>query len=81
MTNKFNGSWINFYTEFANALLKYRNNRQELIRIIKKVFESVDMKLPKLEKDNLVIDIDPFTVFALFNKNLTDLNRKKILHK
>ena len=79
MINKFNGSWIKFYTEFANALLKYRNNRQELIRIIKKVFESVDMKLPKLEKDNLVIDIDPFTVFALFNKNLTDLNRKKIL--
>ncbi len=79
MANKFNGGWINFYTEFANALLKYRNNRQELIRIIKKVFESIDMNLPKLEKDNLVADIDPFTVFGLFNKGITDLNRKKII--
>lgn len=79
MTNKFNGSWINFYTEFANVLLKYRNNRPELIRIIKKVFESIDMKLPKLEKDNLVADIDPFTVFGLFNKGITDLNRKKVI--
>ena len=75
----FNGGWIKFYSEFADVLLKYRNDRNELIRIIKKVFESIDMKLPKLEKDNLVVDIDPFTVFGLFNKGITDLNRKKII--
>lgn len=75
----FNGGWIKFYSDFADVLLKYRNDRNELIRIIKKVFESIDMKLPKLEKDNLVVDIDPFTVFGLFNKGITDLNRKKII--
>ena len=75
----FNGGWIKFYSEFADVLLKYRNNRNELIRIIKKVFESIDMKLPTLEKDNLIVDIDPFTVFGLFNKGISDLNRKKII--
>ena len=75
----FNGGWIEFYSEFADVLLKYRHDRNELIRIIKKVFESIDMKLPKLEKDNLVVDIDPFTAFGLFNKGITDLNRKKII--
>ena len=53
----FNGGWIKFYSEFADVILKYRNNRNELIRIIKKVFESIDMKLPKtvtiIGNDNL----------------------------
>lgn len=35
--------------------------------------------MPTLEKDNNLIDIDPFTVFGLFNKKLKDDNRIKIL--
>lgn len=72
-------SWAEFYMEFADKLREYANNRVELIEKIVKVYSIIDMKLPKLEKDNKIIDIDPFTVFALFNKNLTDENRRKII--
>ena len=31
------------------------------------------IKLPTLERENNIVDIDPFTVFALFNKNIKDI--------
>ena len=37
------------------------------------------MKLPKLESEDSIIDIDPFTVFGLFNKGITNANRIAIL--
>lgn len=36
------------------------------------------MKLPELDSDDAPGDIDPFTVFGLFNKGITDANRKRI---
>lgn len=73
--NKF--AWIPFYEEFADKLLKYKNNRQALISLIKKIYADIEMKLPKLDYDE-PIDIDPFTVFGLFNKGITTSNRIKI---
>nr|DAZ33556.1 MAG TPA: hypothetical protein [Caudoviricetes sp.] len=36
--------------------------------------------MPTLEKDNQLVDIDPFTVFSLFNKSsMKESNRIKIL--
>lgn len=37
------------------------------------------MKLPTLEKDNEIIDIDPFTIYGLFNKGITTANRISIM--
>lgn len=72
--------WVDFYNEFANKLLSYRNNRQELIGKVRSVYEEIDINLPKLEKDYEIVDIDPFTVFGLFNKSsLREDNRIKIL--
>lgn len=71
--------WIDSYTELATKLLAFKNNRKELIRKIQKVFPTVGIKLPKLGKDNLPADIDPFTVFGLFNKGITEANRISIL--
>lgn len=73
-------SWINFYMEFADALLAYKNSRAELIEKIREVFGLTEMKLPKLEADDDLEDIDPFTVFGLFNKGISDKNRIKILN-
>lgn len=73
-----NFSWIPFYTAFADELLKYKNNRKALIDLIKKIYSDINMKLPKLDNGE-VFDIDPFTVYGLFNKGLTDNNRKKII--
>lgn len=71
-------TWTNFYQEFADKLLAYGNDRQALISMLNEVYLRIGMPLPKLEADELR-DIDPFTVFGLFNKGITDANRQKII--
>lgn len=72
-------SWIEFYQEFATQLLPYRTNRNELISKIKSSYQKINIKLPTLEKGKNVIDIDPFSIFGLFNKGITTDNRIKII--
>ena len=72
--NKAYQIWANFYMEFADNLLQYSNDRKKLIEKIKNVYKNTDMRLPTLERGE-IIDIDPFTIFGLFNKGLTDINR------
>ena len=71
--------WTLFYSEFATSLLEYTENREELIKKVKEIYQRANIKLPTLEKDNNIVDIDPFTVFGLFNKGITDANRIAIL--
>lgn len=71
--------WIEFYSEFATKLLSYKNDRQSLIRKIYAVYTAINMKVPKLESGEEIIDIDPFTIFGLFNKGITTANRIAIL--
>ena len=71
-------TWISFYKELSDKLLTYRDRRDDLINKLATVYESIGMSLPKLEADELQ-DIDPFTVFGLFNKGIKDANRKKIV--
>lgn len=81
MDNKVGLTWINFYMEFASVLLKYKNNRNILIDKLKRIYRENDkyIKFPTFEKDKDIIDIDPFSVFGLFNKGIKDSNRKLIL--
>lgn len=75
-----NFTWIPFYKEFANKLLEYQNNRSELINKIKDIFLKMsNLTLPTLERNNNIIDIDPFTVFGLFNKGITNYNRLELI--
>lgn len=71
--------WVDFYMEFATKLLEYKKDRSTLISKLQGVYSGIGIKLPKLEKDNVPKDIDPFTVFGLFNKGITDSNRITIL--
>lgn len=74
--------WVEFYKEFAHKLLDYENNREELIRRVKKIYEDTEINLPTLEKENKLVDIDPFTVFGLFNKtSMKETNRVNILNE
>ena len=66
---KANKDWIEFYKEFANKLLEFKNNRKELINKLKSSFEYINIKTPKIFEEK---DIDPFTVFGLFNKGMFD---------
>ncbi|MFR2890292.1 MAG: AAA family ATPase [Clostridium butyricum] len=78
ITNKYD--WMDFYKEFAEKLLVYKGKRQELVSKVKKIYENTGINLPTLEKDNKIIDIDPFTVFGLFNKSsMKEENRIKII--
>lgn len=74
-----NFTWIDFYVEFADKLLIYKNNRKLLLDKLCLVFEKANMKFPKLESDDSLIDIDPFTAFGMFNKKMKNENRKKLL--
>lgn len=74
-----NFTWIPFYMEFAEQLLTYKENRQGLIKTIKEIYKEINLPLPTLERDNDITDIDPFTVFGLFNKGITTENRLAII--
>ena len=76
--------WTDFYMEFADKLLEYKNNRKNLINKIQNVFNNLNMTLPTLERDDqgkdiVPFDIDPFTIFALFNKQISYENRINII--
>ena len=71
--------WVDFYQEFAQKLVAYRDNRLDLIKKVKEIYKLSAISMPTLEKENNLVDIDPFTVFGLFNKKLRDENRIKLL--
>lgn len=73
-------TWTDFYKEFAQKLVAYKDNRLQLTKKVKEIYELSGISMPTLEKDNNLVDIDPFTVFGLFNKNLRVENRIKILN-
>lgn len=39
-------TWVPFYTELANKLLPYKNDRAALIDKLQAMYESIDTKLP-----------------------------------
>ena len=77
-------NWTNFYEAFATQLLKYRNRREELVAGIHKISEKIAVmsvlndEYEEGIKGGPLKDICPFTVFALFNRGLTNENRQKI---
>lgn len=74
--------WVDFYMELASALLKFKNNRNELINILKTIFSDAGMNFPFKERGKEVYeDICPFTVFGCFNKGITNANRIALLEQ
>lgn len=72
-------TWIPFYKEFALKLLQFRNNRQPLIDWIYSNIKSEYIKhLKDAPNGRHVADIDPFTVFAIFNRGISHDKRAKI---
>ena len=72
-------TWVDFYVEFASKLLAFKGDRAALYVKIKDAFAAADIKLPKLDSITPPADLDPFTVFGLFNKGITDGNRRKLI--
>ncbi len=80
MDNALQYVWVDFYKELAQKLLQFKNDRATLIENVKRIYETTGINLPTLERDNAIVDIDPFTVFGLFNKSsMKQSNREKII--
>ena len=70
--------WVPFYEELADKLLAFKNDRPALIEMTMSVYQSLGMKLPTLESTPVPDDIDPYTFYGLFNKGISDANRRRI---
>ena len=74
-------TWIPFYKELAQKLLPYRHNMQGLLEFIYSLKDNKGKLLTDYihdSKGNRVPTIDPMSVIAIFNRNISMANRKKI---
>ena len=70
-------TWIPYYKEFAQRLTQFQKDRKRLLNLI---YDTRDELLAKYLHDqggegDLLEDIDPFTVFGLFNRGIKHENR------
>lgn len=72
-----NYTWIPFYMEMANKLLGFKEDRKSLLDIVYSLDKQF-VSYIKADDGGHVSDIDPFTVFGIFNRGLTDTNRLKL---
>ena len=75
--------WTSFYEEFATKLQAYQDNRAPLVQAIHQLAQTCDVlnvlqDQPVKDQPEPLTDICPFTVFALFNRGIKDVNRKFI---
>ncbi len=81
---KNNFSWIPFYKELADNLESWENNQKEIIEFIELLREKNLKVTPLTDKDDqdnrfLLTEIDPFTVFGVFNRGISEKERIAIL--
>ena len=85
MDKKENFSWIPFYSELAKALLAYKNNRKPLVDFVYSDLSQVGgrslVDYIHMEDGSKVKDIDPFSLFAIFNRHLRPENKRGFLQK
>lgn len=70
-------TWIPYYKEFAQRLTQFQKDRKRLLNLI---YDNRDELLAKYLHDqggegDLLEDIDPFTVFGMFNRGIKHENR------
>lgn len=78
-------TWIPFYKELAKALLIYKDNRKPLVDWIyselSKVGSSSLVGYLKERDGSKIVDIDPFSVYGIFNRPLKFDNKIAFLEK
>src|SRR5699024_11099317 len=70
--------WTDFYMEVADNLLKFKNNRSELLQIMENIYVKLKLNNPITDQGEPLEDICPFTVIGSFNKGITNENRINI---
>lgn len=74
-------TWIPFYKELAQKLFRFSRNRTALVNWIYDNLQGYINHLKDAPDGRRVPDIDPFTVFAIFNRGITDERRIDICKK
>ena len=64
--------------ELADKLLAFKDDRQALIATLQHIYAELGMDLPTLDSGGIPTDIDPFTIYGLFNRGLTDNKRRAV---
>lgn len=72
-------TWTGFYEELASKLLPFKDDREALIGKLQAAYAAINMKPPKLDSTPRPADIDPYTVFGVFNKGISETNRRSIV--
>ena len=77
-------SWIPIYQDIANELINWENKQSELINFLEDLRSRGHVITPLQDKDKdgqrfLLKEIDPFTFFGVFNRGITEPNRKAII--
>ena len=71
-------SWIEFYKDFSQKLLKYKNDRTPLVNWIYSNLQGYINHFKDDSDGRRVPDTDPFTVFAIINRGITYDKKKDI---
>lgn len=76
--------WVDFYQEFAQKLVAYRDNRLDLIKKVKEIYKLSAISMPTLEKDNNLVDIidnGGYEIDFIKNKEISFYESVKLLNK
>jgi len=73
--DKIRFKWTQFYEAIADGLISYKNDRKSLLNFISTL--AIKYELSYLQDKN-IDDICPFTVIGIFNRGISDSNRKSI---
>jgi 5-methylcytosine-specific restriction protein B len=76
-------SWMPFYREMAQRMLSWRFRQPELIAILEALRDAGEplailRDIGKNDEPISLSEIDPFTIFAFFNRGMTDANRRRL---
>ena len=72
-------TWIPFYRELAQKFLQFKDNRTPLVNWIYDNLQGYLNHFKDGPDGRPMPDVDPFTVFAIFNRDITEDKRKEIV--
>ncbi len=79
MSNDNTFSWINFYMELASSILEYKQDRTPFVQKVRKAYEAAGIEYKFYWNGHYFEDMDPFTFFGGFNKQISDKTRIALL--
>ena len=74
--------WVEYFQEFADKLLEYKNNRKVIADMGMEIFRIIWKDISKFtETGEDPTNLDPFTIFAMFTRTMADESRITFLTK